>query len=336
MGDTRRARCLVGKSGWPADHSAKPQKSTLTQLPISANQIIRSAPSGSFDILGIFVSSFTTMFFMKSLPKACAQAHNNSEVMVFSTDEHPDGVVINKSAERPDCLHGQQDDRGFCLMCERYAPEKKVHDETDQEICKVLATYIDEDEPITENTSPVDTENDEERGEQDGDTDSYSHDDVGTESETETVDSDDEDDSEKEDEWEKVEIFSPQDIVVFWKDTDKRLANYFAGCVCDKIALGFCTGDQGIQYPAEDGHANQDTIIFLNDWNYTYEVPSEHAKDVFSMVLCYPDWRRKRLERFIQRELEGEGWEVARLLLDGDDLRTTLILKWNIANIPKK
>ena len=270
---------------------------------------------------------------MKSLPKACTQVHDTSDVVVFSTDEHPDGVFINKSAERPDCLHGLQDERGFCLMCESYAPEKKVYDENDHAICKALATYIDEEESETKNTSPGDRGNDEEWPERDDVSDS--HDEIGTESESETVDNDDEDDSEDEDEWEKAEIFDSQDIVVFWKDIDKRLANHFAGCICDNIALGFCTGDQSIQYPAEGSHANQDTIFFLIGWDDTYEVPSEHAKDVFSMVLCYPDWRRKRLEGFIRRELEGEGWEVARLLLEGDDLRTTLILKWNIANIPK-
>ena len=272
---------------------------------------------------------------MKSQPKACEQAQNIPEVMIFSTDENPDGVIIKTSAEIPDCSHGRQEDTGFCLICRLCVPKKTILEQTDQEICKELAECLDREESETENrsTGGTDTGAEAEEDESAGDTGSDSYEEDGSETEDKTVNSDDEDDL-----W-KMEILGPLEIVAFWKRTDKRLANYFASSICHRIVLGFGAGDQSFDYPADAQLTNKGTLTFLAEWDdgeNVSEIPEDYANDIFYMVLHYPELRRNRLEGYIRWELEEAGWEVDMLLFDWDDLWTTLVLKWNIANIPDK
>jgi len=317
------------------------------------------------------------MSFPKSPTKVGAQAQDVPENMIFSTEEHPDGVVIRTpcaEAAAPDeeppedmkpgplelryrcAKHGDGwclDDWGTCTVGREPSPGwgSILFAQTYQETCDELAAALEGEQSREENPAVGDTDTNSETPEEENpaivsvaSVEQEESEEDENETYNKTVDDDEDADySEDDDDQSWDTLPGPLEISVVWKSLDKRIARCFSILICRRIILGMGSGDQSLDYSADDIRLSYKRFIkVFEDWNEEERstiipgIPEDYSNDCFSMVLHYPEWRRKRLERCIRRELRAAEWVVKRLSFDWDDLGTTLSLNWNIANVPEE
>jgi len=293
-------------------------------------------------------------FFTKSEPKV----DEPIETMIFCTEEDPDGVIIKTSllhstAEEPNELENDNSlvnpilaeeewgmDRESPLgdlfpadfEFERgtedilYKDEREIRD-------RVGAASPDfaEEEAQTETVSEGENDSDDkDTGNENATTKGLETPVIETVKETEEspANTEDEDSGDK-------PVAGPKAVAAFWKRTDHNLAKLFSTCINQWFFI-VPEEDQTLEIPADvDDLSAIELLQFLQSWDGSW-VTEERATQLCSMVLCFEDWRRERLEKSIRRKLEDVGWEVESLAFDWNEDCDVLILNWKIVNVPKE